>query len=704
MPETRRTERHAAHGAAHQSRQPAADGHGLLTSMDDIRIREQLSAACCGPMPTRSDALPCNPACEITTSAQPITNVSLRPLVMRSIPITGLPVGVRTRALPFEAPPSLGDAALLREYDETVGFLKKQLVKDPRAKPESYVVELEHMESCVMCEHDRRLRESMHGVAAIDGARRQLLFDDHAIESWLNLVRFLKAPVRKEVAVRGKPGDTRLGCPCSAHPTGAGGVRLWHAAGGFRNRTWRARDDEHAILSRWSANGLDGWTPPERVTIDGMDRLKTFVVAQPVSPSDGGGEVAAAAPDAIYYAGYEGRIGLACLATSTDGGRSFKTLAPRGGNKPTLECGSRTRSYLGRAADSYVTPLLGRRRDVVWYRKDFGTASGWREIRGVHVAELTRNFSLAGIRSSRASPVRRMHDGFYLDRLGKLERFRRQLYSVQLTPYEGFYLGLATVLEWPKDDSEPQNRSNPAFERDTTNVYLVTSRDGLHIDDGWIYAHRPLIPKGRRQADWDAGFLLPAAQIVTDETTHRIYFEARSGSVHHEKRFSRPAVLGVATWPRDRLVGVRQALGSRPGVMETKRISVRGTNARLWVEFECAAEAPALPAVAVEILEGSVGNETKRGFSAAESVLVQRPHGGGGRGGAVEVRWHANESSSRPHQHGDRIRVRRLHDALPALKDPTGTGAKKMQGATAELRLRFIVQAGAELYSFHVRP
>ena len=40
----------------------------------------------------------------------------------------------------------------------------------------------------------------------------------------------------------------------------------------------------------------------------------------------------------------------------------------------------------------------------------------------------------------------------YLDRLGKLERFRRQIYSSVLTPHaSGLYLGLLTVLEWPKD-------------------------------------------------------------------------------------------------------------------------------------------------------------------------------------------------------------------------------------------------------------
>ena len=67
----------------------------------------------------------------------------------------------------------------------------------------------------------------------------------------------------------------------------------------------------------------------------------------------------------------------------------------------------------------------------------------------------------------------------------------------------------------------------PAFARDVTNVYLVTSRDGVSIDDEWVYAHRPLLPKASTQGEWDSAFVLPAAQIVTDDEAHRIYFEAR---------------------------------------------------------------------------------------------------------------------------------------------------------------------------------
>ena len=39
---------------------------------------------------------------------------------------------------------------------------------------------------------------------------------------------------------------------------------------------------------------------------------------------------------------------------------------------------------------------------------------------------------------------------------------------------DDLWLGLMTVIEWGKDQSEPEGFDKPAFKRDTTNVYLVT--------------------------------------------------------------------------------------------------------------------------------------------------------------------------------------------------------------------------------------
>ena len=45
------------------------------------------------------------------------------------------------------------------------------------------------------------------------------------------------------------------------------------------------------------------------------------------------------------------------------------------------------------------------------------------------------------------------------------------------------WLGLICVLEWPKDADEDRGDEEDAMNRDMNNVYLVTSRDGVHVDD-----------------------------------------------------------------------------------------------------------------------------------------------------------------------------------------------------------------------------
>jgi hypothetical protein len=116
----------------------------------------------------------------------------------------------------------------------------------------------------------------------------------------------------------------------------------------------------------------------------------------------------------------------------------------------------------------------------------------------------------------------------YFDRLGKAEKIRRHVYSLTLTPVDKhLWLGLLTNIEWPKQGLDAKRHPDlPAHEGDTTNIYLVTSRDGVHVDDEWVYAQQPLVPKGAYQHMWNAGFLLHATQIVTDQGSHRVYFEA----------------------------------------------------------------------------------------------------------------------------------------------------------------------------------
>ena len=89
--------------------------------------------------------------------------------------------------------------------------------------------------------------------------------------------------------------------------------------------------------------------------------------------------------------------------------------------------------------------------------------------------ELNQRFGAITSSAERTAIATRRHS-FYLDRLGKLERYRRQIYSLTLTRHTPqLWLGLLTVIEWPKDASEPHAPPNASagtrrFEIDTTQV------------------------------------------------------------------------------------------------------------------------------------------------------------------------------------------------------------------------------------------
>lgn len=208
---------------------------------------------------------------------------------------------------------------------------------------------------------------------------------------------------------------------------------------------------------------------------------------------------------------------------------------PRLGN---IDCIDSSHSELGRAGDCNIQPIydVAAKRQLVWYRRDFGTQGGWREIRGVQVASVAPRISNHASRMA-GKPLNIERVGsYYLDRLGKGERFRRQIYSVTFTRHgNNLWLGLMTLIEWAKDSDEAVGDHLPAFQRDTTSIYLVTSRDGIHVDDEWVscradielrhwrsrtidplrprgctcamqvYARRPLVPKGKLQGDWNSG-------------------------------------------------------------------------------------------------------------------------------------------------------------------------------------------------------
>ena len=596
----------------------------------------------------------------------------LVPQSLRAIP-AHIPQFARSRRVPCSPPAAIGSERLAWEYEETGSFKDKVLKKDPRLRPSEVQLSFEHLDTCQSCKNYQMHHASLHARPLDIGTQPQLLVDDLVVERWSNLVRFLNSPTERRPVLRapapsaGGAPQLRFGCPCSV-VRDATGYRLWHTANGQAKQT-RVNDkfdvvglSQPSTFVRHSADGLGGWSDPVPVALDGKETTGTFAA------TSGSG-----APGSRFVAGYEGKRARACLASSVDGIRWVTMAGGRGGGRRRMpDCWDDSHSFLGRAADTYVQPLI-EPEPLVWYRRDFGTPGGWREIRGVHIVSL--GSELPEIAAGTGPRNQTARSSWYLDRLGKLERFRRQIYSVLLTPMgDSLWLGLMTVIEWPKDMSEPTGNESAAPERDTTNVYLVTSRDGVHIDDEWVYAHRPLIPKGRLWRDWDGGFVLPAAQIVTDETSHRVYYEARSGS-RHEERFDRPGTIAVASWDRDRLVGVRAAHEGVAASLTTKPFELRGLLVALNADTSenCSS-------IAVEVLEATLG----------------RPLPGLGLSAAVPLQGVSATRAVALWRTGDKKKAA----AALRTKEASGTLPRKLLGQ--QVKLRFSLRGGAKLYGFAI--
>jgi len=604
------------------------------------------------------------------------------------------------RSVPLEPDGYLTQLDLDFEANDTLAAPTRSRSADPRAKPEDLVVQLEHLKKCTSCENYKGAWKSMHAMPqehTIDvGNRLQLFADDFLVERWKNTLRFVNRPKQRPMLwpeSSGSEHNRRFGCPCSTRSLGQGMVELWHSDTPkepwvrvpekastelqclFDNGNSSCfQPDEHIIVRRSSEDGLNGWSIPVPITMLHKSKFKTFAV----SSEDFGAAIEG--NRTAYYAGFEADWGMACIAHSVDG-INWRTLHSRedarsrdrketqrlyGNRRAGSACPGKTASYLGRAADTSVVLTKSGHKMVVHYRHDFGTPGGWREIRGLKTVALE---DVANMKDARGlTKAKLMLPSWYFDRLGKMERFRRQLYALSLNRITSdLWLGYVTVLEWGKDVSEPIGPDLPAFKRDTTNVYLVTSRDGVHIDDGWVYAHQPLIPKGSKQRDWNSGLLIPASNFASTETAHHLYFEARPGHVHHENRFGASAVIGVATWAKNRIVGLRPAYASLPSTVLTKPFRLTGASLVVDADIEVGGST-----LAVEIVDAH-SHIPVLGHEASKCVVTQLTTSDG----LHEIQWKSGSGAA--------------------------TSSRIAIESSTVIQLRFVLNGRARLYGFQIR-
>ena len=300
------------------------------------------------------------------------------------------------RRLPYEtATQYLQQSKLDWEYDETRGFLNRQLSADPRLQPNDIEVDASHMHACTSCTHDEGLHNSLHGAGSsgeattvsssidVDG-RTQLLVDDWAVHTWQNVVRFLEPPTSRRTISLDDHNDVRFGCPCSVSETADKQVRLSYQSGPsiFGAPDGSLDEDLNGRYSwRLSTNGVDGWTNERGpISVNRRGHLGTLTIASGISPAKGTlPNRRSSGNDGLHsVAGYEGRRGRACIASSSNGADFYNIENEADRRKPGLndDCLSApgvqgSNSVLARAADSYIDVLVDwkRQRELIWYRK-----------------------------------------------------------------------------------------------------------------------------------------------------------------------------------------------------------------------------------------------------------------------------------------------------------------------------------------------
>jgi hypothetical protein len=267
----------------------------------------------------------------------------------------------------------------------------------------------------------------------------------------------------------------------------------------------------------------------------------------------------------------------------------------------------------GRAADTTNQLLWDEEAKVyrLFTRTDFGARGGPDEIRG------TRNMINLDVK---ADPKNwRTVRSWMLDREGRQEAKRRQIYSLTDWIYEGVHFGLLLAYEWPGDVSEGGHDLVKRHERDICNFYITPSRDTYNWDLTWVYAGQPMIPRGG-DGSFDKDLLVPTSNIITHDDEHWIYY---GGLRERHDRYPRSPGIGLAKLRLDGFVYL--AAGEQEGTVLTKPLVISGKNLEVNMDARNGE-------ASVVILDAD-GN-TIKGFGAKDAKPFINT-----QGVALEPRW-----------------------------------------------------------------
>jgi len=426
------------------------------------------------------------------------------------------------------------------------------------------------------------------------GTRKQLLVDDYLIDRMVHVDRVLGTV---EKVSRGNPIFDGSFYGTVLHDEGK--FKLW-----YRGHPYGYAESKDGVRFRKVADltGMTQKSPAEGATF--------FVDPHETDPAH------------RYKACYAHKTMRAALAYSADG-IHWKDYNE---GKPVTH----------RAADTYNQVMWDEGAGVyrLFTRTDYqGALKAGMEVRG------TRSMVNPDLKAdpSRWKVVR----NWRFDREDPEEWKRRQIYGLADWIHEGVHFALMMVIEWPGDMSEGPKDYHKRHERNLLEFYIATSRDGDSWDLRWVYAGKPMIPRGG-DGTWDKDMIIPASALITHEDRHWLYYDGyneRHGVFRRDDEKARGGI-GLATLRLDGFVGL-EAKG-QAGMITTRPFKLEGDLLQVNVKGQ---------EFAVEVLDA--GGDPLPGFSGSEAVrhrqvdqLKLEPAWRGGqtlsslRGRTVRLRFH----------------------------------------------------------------
>ncbi len=186
------------------------------------------------------------------------------------------------------------------------------------------------------------------------------------------------------------------------------------------------------------------------------------------------------------------------------------------------------------------------------------------------------------------------------------ERYSTHCYCMPIFRYESMLLGFLAVYKNTACSCHPAGSSTDG----TMDVQLVSSRDGRHWER--VGDRRTILERGASD-EWDWGYVRIGNSLIPDGDVVRAYYSGwncRHGW-HELPPEGKKVSIGMATWPRDRFVGLRA--GRQGGELVVIQ-SPAGE------ELHVNADAAGGSLVA----EISAGGRTLEGLDAASCEVLQR--------------------------------------------------------------------------------